>query len=108
VPRQVPRVWARVFPPPVVAVLYGARLGVGPLTLLPTWLWWAVFLAAAAAGPLPAVLAGVAFAGARGLTMVVLAEVVRPAMPVRMARVAAAGPWAARVIALGAVAVAWP
>jgi hypothetical protein len=49
--RQVPQLWGRIFSPRVVAVLYGARLGVGPLTILRTWLWWGSFVAAASAGP---------------------------------------------------------
>src|SRR5688500_3889958 len=39
--RQVPRSWARVLPLRTAAVLYGARLGAGPATILNTWLWWA-------------------------------------------------------------------
>jgi hypothetical protein len=49
--RQVPQAWGRIFGPRTVAVLYGARLGVGPLTILRTWLWWAAFIAGASAGP---------------------------------------------------------
>ena len=49
--RQVPQLWGRIFSPRVVAVLYGARLGVGPLTILRTWLWWGGFVAASSAGP---------------------------------------------------------
>jgi hypothetical protein len=103
VPRQVPRAWGRLFPPAVVAVLYGARLGVGPLTLLPTWLWWAVSLTAAAAGPVPAMVTGATFAATRALTMLVLAEAARPAMPARMARIRAAGPRAATLTTAAAV-----
>ena len=49
--RQVPQLWGRIFSSRVVAVLYGARLGVGPLTILRTWLWWGSFVAASSAGP---------------------------------------------------------
>ena len=49
--RQVPQLWGRIFSAPVVAVLYGARLGVGPLTILRTWLWWGAFVAGSSAGP---------------------------------------------------------
>lgn len=45
--RQVPVEWGRLFDPRVVALLYGARLGVGPLTMLSTWLWWAATIGAA-------------------------------------------------------------
>ena len=48
--RQVPREWGRWLSPPAVAVLYGARLGVGPLTMLSTWTWWSVTIAAAVMG----------------------------------------------------------
>ena len=59
--RQVPREWGRILPVPVAAGLYGARLGIGPLTILSTWTWWAVTLAAAVAGPAEAVLVGACF-----------------------------------------------
>lgn len=39
---QVPQAWGRVFPPTGAAALYGARLGVGPLTILASWQWWAM------------------------------------------------------------------
>ena len=48
--RQVPREWGRWLSPQAVAVLYGARLGVGPLTMLSTWTWWSVTIAAAVIG----------------------------------------------------------
>lgn len=48
--KQVPVEWGRLFDPRVVAVLYGARLGVGPLTMLSTWLWWAATIGAAFTG----------------------------------------------------------
>ncbi|MEM7339038.1 MAG: hypothetical protein AAF467_10350 [Actinomycetota bacterium] len=69
--RQVPVEWGRWFAPPVVAVLYGARLGVGPLTMLSTWGWWSALIAAAAIGPVVAVGAGALFGAVR--IMVLLA-----------------------------------
>ncbi len=60
--RQVPREWGRLLPPPVTGLLYGARLGVGPLTILSTWLWWSALLAAALIGVWPAVAVSVWFA----------------------------------------------
>ena len=63
--RQVPREWSRLFSPRTVAALYGARLGVGPLTILVTWLWWAAIVGAASLGPWPATLAGAGFGLAR-------------------------------------------
>ncbi len=59
--RQVPAEWARIFPAPVTAGLYGARLGVGPLTILSTWTWWSFTLAAALLGPGSAVATGATF-----------------------------------------------
>ena len=71
--RQVPQYWGRIFDPRLVAVLYGARLGVGPLTLLPTWLWWAAMVLATALEPWAGALTGVTFAIARTVTMTVVA-----------------------------------
>lgn len=59
--RQVPAEWARIFPAAVTAGLYGARLGVGPLTILSTWTWWSFTLAAALLGPGSAVATGATF-----------------------------------------------
>lgn len=66
---QVPQYWGRIFPPRTVAVLYGARLGVGPLTLLPTWLWWAAIVIGASRGPWIGAATGATFAVARTVTM---------------------------------------
>lgn len=63
--QQVPQYWGRIFGPRTVAVLYGARLGVGPATILPTWLWWGSFLLAATCGPWVGAAAGAVFALAR-------------------------------------------
>ena len=67
--QQVPQYWGRIFPPRTVAVLYGARLGVGPLTLLPTWLWWAAIVIGATRGPWVGAATGATFAVARTVTM---------------------------------------
>ena len=67
--QQVPVRWSDLFPPGVVALLYGARLGVGPLTILPTWLWWGAFLLGAWLGPLEGVAVGVTFGVARAVTI---------------------------------------
>lgn len=72
--RQVPQEWGRLLAPPVVAVLYGARLGVGPLTILSTWTWWSITLAAAVVGPGTSVAVGACF-GAVRLTATVAASV---------------------------------
>jgi len=60
--RQVPREWGRLLPLPVTAFLYGGRLGVGPLTILSTWMWWAALIAAALVGVWTAVAVSVWFA----------------------------------------------
>lgn len=59
--RQVPQEWARWFAAPVTALLYGARLGVGPLTILSTWTWWSVTVAASLLGPGSGALTGATF-----------------------------------------------
>lgn len=68
--RQVPREWGRWLPPPVVAVLYGARLGIGPSTVLSTWTWWSVTVAGALLGFGPAALAGAVFGAVRILATI--------------------------------------
>lgn len=65
--RQVPREWARLFPIRAAAVLYGARLGVAPLTILNTWLWWAALVVGASTGVWTSVLVGLAFGLWRGV-----------------------------------------
>ena len=67
--RQVPQVWSRLFGPATVAVLYGARLGIGPATILATWWWWAATAVSVAAGPGPAALVGATFGAMRVLVM---------------------------------------
>ncbi len=59
--QQVPVEWGRMFSAPVTAVLYGARLGIGPLTILSTWLWWAALFAGAWLGVWESVLIGACF-----------------------------------------------
>ena len=76
--RQVPREWGRWLAPGVVAVLYGARLGIGPSTVLSTWTWWSVTVAGALLGPGPAVAAGAGFGLVRMVvTIVVSARLAR-------------------------------
>ncbi|HUH06914.1 MAG TPA: hypothetical protein VML96_03805 [Egibacteraceae bacterium] len=90
--RQVPREWSRLFSARTVAVLYGARLGVGPLTILPTWLWWAATAVGASAGVWHSVAVAVAFAAVRVLVMVGLAQHIASAAAPRMARIMASEP----------------
>lgn len=63
--RQVPREWTRLLDPTTVAVLFGARLGVGPLTILSTWGWWSATVASAVLGVGPAIATGAAFGSVR-------------------------------------------
>jgi hypothetical protein len=107
--RQIPVEWSDLFSPATVAMLYGARLGVGPLTILPSWLWWASMVVAAATGPGVSAAAGLTFAAVRVLVMVIVAEWLRHAAPARMARLRRAHPMVAAVVlpvALGALLVA--
>ena len=67
--RQVPQLWGRIFPPVTVALLYGARLGVGPLTILRTWLWWAMLVVGASTGPWWSAAVGALFGVARVAAM---------------------------------------
>ena len=87
---QVPREWTALLPLPTAAALYGARLGVGPFTLLPTWLWWAAAVIAASAGVGVSVAVGLAFGLVRAATIVVASAIVQGAMPARMARLRSA------------------
>lgn len=100
---QVPQVWSAVFGPGTVAGLYGARLGVGPLTLLPTWLWWAMFGLAAATGPGAAAVAGATFGLVRTLAGIAAGEWAAPAGVGRMQRLRA---WEPRVGTAASVAAA--
>ncbi len=68
--KQVPVEWGRLFDPRVVAVLYGARLGVGPLTMLSTWLWWAATIGAALTSVLASVITALVFGVVRLLVTV--------------------------------------
>lgn len=74
--RQVPQAWGRIFPPATAAALYGARLGVGPLTIGASWTWWGAAVLAAAAGPLPSVVVGAAFGAGRVAAMALAARLV--------------------------------
>ena len=76
---QVPQAWTRLFSVSTAALLYGARLGVGPLTILNTWLWWPAVLLG---GPA----AGAAFGAGRVIVMLVVGRWAEPAMAERMGR----------------------
>lgn len=81
---QVPVQWSDLFPPGVVALLYGARLGAGPLTILPTWLWWGAFVLGVWLGPLHGMGVGLSFALARSISVLGLGMWVRENAPRRM------------------------
>lgn len=106
--RQVPQAWGRLFGPRLTATLYGARLGVGPLTILSTWTWWAALLIGASLGPWLSAATGAAFAVTRTATTLVAAGGIATGdgMRRRMHALAAAEPaitWAtAAVVALAA------
>lgn len=68
--RQVPREWIDFFSPVTVAALFGARLGTGPATILSTWTWWSVTVAAGLLGLGPAVAVGATFAAVRVAVMI--------------------------------------
>ena len=73
--RQVPQEWSRFFSPTTVAVLYGARLGVGPLTILSTWTWWSFTVGAALIDPWTGAAVGATFGLVR-LTTTIAASLV--------------------------------
>jgi hypothetical protein len=68
--RQVPREWGIVFSPEIVSVLYGLRLGIAPLTILASWVWWIAIIAAAFYGPWLSALVGATF----GIVRIVVSE----------------------------------
>ena len=84
---QVPQLWGRILSPETAAVLYGARLGVGPLTILTSWLWWAALVVGVTRGPLVGAATGVAFHLARVAAMLVATAGVGSAMSGRIAGV---------------------
>jgi hypothetical protein len=88
--RQVPREWGRLFEPSTTALLYGARLGVGPLTILTTWWWWAATVVSASHGAVTAAATGAVFGAVRVVVMLAVARRVETEMPRRIARVRAA------------------
>ena len=89
--RQVPQAWGHARSSVVVAARYGLRLGVGPATILTTWLWWAAMLLGVSNGVGSAVLVALAFVVARTAATVAVTAGVGDgrAMAGRMARVVA-------------------
>jgi hypothetical protein len=101
---QVPREWAYLFDMRAAAVLYGSRLGVGPLSLLDTWLWWAAAIAAASHGPAASAVVGAVFGLTRTVVVVGTSRGVEHAMADRMARLRALERAAAPLIGAGTFA----
>jgi hypothetical protein len=101
--RQVPQLWGRLFGARTTALLYGARLGVGPLTILTTWTWWAALAVGASLGPWPSAAVGAAFALTRTVTMVAAVAGTRegPGMSTRIGAISTMEPvvaWATMVV----------
>ena len=68
--RQVPREWGRLLGGRAAAVLYGLRLGIGPLTILNSWAWWIGLIVGVSHGAVGGTIAGAAFALSRaGVTL---------------------------------------
>jgi hypothetical protein len=63
--RQVPREWGIIFSPEAVSVLYGLRLGIAPLTIVASWLWWVAIVCASFYGPWLSALVGATFGASR-------------------------------------------
>lgn len=85
---QVPREWRELLDPKVVAGLYGLRLGIGPATILSTWMWWAGALAAGLAGVWMSVMFGALFGATR---------IVSTAVATRRAEVVGHSTWFGRL-----------
>lgn len=107
---QVPVAWGRIFDPVTVAMLYGLRLGIGPLTMLNAWIWWAAFGVGISHGPLAGFVVGAAWAITRSATTAAVAQRLDPTTsPDRMAALRAAGPrvlTTTAVLSIGGAAVA--
>lgn len=104
--RQVPRLWSALFAPPVTAFLYGARLGVAPLTILPTWMWWAATIIGASGGPGTGAAVGATFGATRLATIIGASVTAEGSMSARISRLVRSERPAGVVLALVAVAAA--
>lgn len=67
---QVPQWWGRRYGPWWAAARYGLRLGIGPATILNTWMWWAGVFIAVFSGPAWAVSATASFVCVRTIVMI--------------------------------------
>ncbi|MEO7804855.1 MAG: hypothetical protein ABIS70_10150 [Actinomycetota bacterium] len=97
--RQVPMVWSRVFGMKTAAVLYGLRLGIGPATILNTWVWWAFAVTSASLGLQRSAIVGAAFGFARASLIAIVSLGVQGSMAVRMGRVQSFGGTTRRLLA---------
>jgi hypothetical protein len=106
---QVPQAWGRLLAPATAATLYGLRLGVGPLTILNTWRWWAGMVIAASHGPVAAGIAGAAFGALRTVVTASASARVEHGMVQRMddlrRREIKVRAWLTAVAVVGAVAM---
>lgn len=82
--RQLPTAWGRIFGPEGASLLYGARLGIAPATILMTWLWYAATIVAMTEGPLVGAVTGVVFQVARIATICIAVSGASDAVPQRM------------------------
>lgn len=98
--RQVPQWWGHRYGPLAAAARYGPRLGVGPATILTTWLWWAGLILVALTSPWWAVIGSVGFVVARIAAMALSVAGIRDgsAMAHRMSQVQSWRP-AVRILA---------
>ena len=67
---QVPQWWGQRYGPWWAAIRYGLRLGVGPATILNTWMWWAGAIIAVFSGPGWVVAATATFVCVRTIVMI--------------------------------------
>jgi hypothetical protein len=89
--RQVPQLWGHQKGAVAAAFRYGLRLGVGPATILTSWLWWAGVIVAGLDSVATVVICALSFPLGRLIPLVVLAHQSPNglAMSLRMRRVEA-------------------
>jgi hypothetical protein len=104
---QVPSGYRRTKYHRSMAFLWGTGLGFGWATLQPTTAMLTLFIGMSAAGPTPALVAGLAFGATRGMTIVLgLGARTRDEVSARFSRVASHKRWAAAGSLLSGLAVA--
>ncbi len=89
--RQVPQAFGHRHGPWAAAARYAPRLGLGPATILRSWLWWAGLAVGMSGGAVAAVAFGVPYVAVRSVMAVAIGSGVRDgtAMAMRMRTVAA-------------------